>query len=328
MFLLLLLFSPSVAADSPIDCFFDQQKCQIERDILINTFPETTSVEECKLVCEDEINCRAFTYFGSNSFPIPNGCLLFSTCRDQQPCENCTTGSTQAQCTCSISYAGEVTSANFVDLFGGVQDELSCKSLCLSESRCDLYTYYDSDDVDQPRTCFLFTSLGLQTAARPCENCFTGSGQCRVNETCRAAVITNGTVTNAIFAEENSTVTLVANQKDCCVDLDVIAIGGGGNFLSGTGAGAGSGYVEAGKVRLPINSPVMQITVRPGGSPSKVEVGGEVVLEAAPGESPILNNEFDTGLGGDGYCGGGGSGGGSPRGGTDGGEGEDGSQGK
>ena len=118
--------------------------------------------------------------------------------------------------------------------------------------------------------------------------------------------------------------TLVANQKDCCVDLDVIAIGGGGNFVSGTGAGAGSGYVEAGKVRLPINSPVMQITVGPGGSPSKVEVGGEVVLEAAPGESPILNNEF----GGDGYCGGGGSGGGSPRGGTDGGDGEDGSQGK
>ena len=137
-------------------------------------------------------------------------------------------------------------------------------------------------------------------------------------------MITNGTVTNAILAEKNLTVTLVANQKDCYVDLDVIAIGGGGNLVSGTGAGAGSGYVEAGKVRLPINSPVMQITVGPGGSPSKVEVGGEVVLEAAPGKSPILNNEF----GGDGYCGGGGSGGGSPRGGTDGGDGEDGSQGK
>ena len=173
MFLLLLLFSPSVAADRPIDCFFDQQKCEIERDILINTFPETTSVEECKLLCEDEINCRAFTYFGSNSFPIPNGCLLFSTCRDRQPCENCTTGSTQAQCTCSISYAGEVTSENFVDLFGGVQDELSCKSPCLSESLCDLYTYYDSDDVDHivtvARKCLVSRDDARQFWSRPDE---------------------------------------------------------------------------------------------------------------------------------------------------------------
>ena len=52
-----------------------------------------------------------------------------------------------------------------------------------------------------------------------------------MNEVCQAAVITNGTVTNAIFAEESSVVTLVANEKDCFVDLDldVIAIGAGGS---------------------------------------------------------------------------------------------------
>ena len=51
-----------------------------------------------------------------------------------------------------------------------------------------------------------------------------------MNEVCQAAVITNGTVTNAIFAEESSVVTLVANEKDCLVDLDVIAIGAGGEL--------------------------------------------------------------------------------------------------
>ena len=63
-----------------------------------------------------------------------------------------------------------------------------------------------------------------------CENCFTGPGQCRVNEVCQAAVNANGTVTNAIFAEESSVVTLVASEKDCFVDLDVIAIGAGGEL--------------------------------------------------------------------------------------------------
>ena len=51
-----------------------------------------------------------------------------------------------------------------------------------------------------------------------------------MNEVCQAAVITNGTVTNVIFAEESSVATLVANEKYCFADLDVIAIGAGGNY--------------------------------------------------------------------------------------------------
>ena len=45
-------------------------------------------------------------------------------------------------------------------------------------------------------------------------------------------MITNGTEqlnsTNVIFAEKSMAVTLVANEKECFVDLDVVAIGGGG----------------------------------------------------------------------------------------------------
>ena len=65
----------------------------------------------------------------------------------------------------------------------------------------------------------------------------------------------------------------------------------------------------------------MEITVGSSRTSSKVEVGGEVVLEAAPGEDP------NSVRGGDGFSGGGGRGGqgGAPRGGSDGGDGEDGS---
>ena len=161
------------------------------------------------------------------------------------------------------------------------------------------------------------TSSGLQEAVEPCENCYTGPGQCKVNQTCQAAVITNGTATNIVFAEESSNVELVANEKDCFVDLDVVAIGGGGNYVDNTYGGAGSGYVEAAKIRLSIKDPLMKVTVGSAGGPSMVEVGEEVLLEAAPGEGP------DSVKGGDGYCGGGGLGG-SARGGSDGGDGEDG----
>ena len=93
-----------------------------------------------------------------------------------------------------------------------------------------MYIYYTDEDPVQRRTCLLMTSSGLHQAVEPCENYLMGPGQCRVNEVCQAAVNANGTVTNAIFAEESSVVTLVANEKNCFVDLDVIAIGAGGEL--------------------------------------------------------------------------------------------------
>ena len=115
--------------------------------------------------------------------------------------------------------------------------------------------------------------------------------------------------------------TLVANEKDCYVDLEVIAIGGGGH--GARGAGAGSGYVEAGRIRLLINNPAIEVTVGSSQAPSKVEVGGEVLLEAAPGQTNVT---CGTACGADGYSGGGGYGG--DRYGWGGGGGSDGSDGK
>ena len=125
----------------------------------------------------------------------------------------------------------------------------------------------------------------------------------------------NDLVNQAIFAEEDMEVRLEAREKDCFVDLNVVAIGSGG---LGRTAGGGSGYVETGTVRLSINNPTIQVTVGNStllsGNPSKVSVGGEVVLKAKPGKTT------DTTVGGDGYSGGGGYG--TGHGGSDGGDGE------
>ena len=126
MFLVVLLLS-SVTASPQIDCFIDQQECDIRQDNLIHTFLGIPSIEECQQLCEDEVTCIAFTHFGSESQPIEDGCLLFSSCKDRRACQNCTTGSSQTECRCSISYAGHVTSDNFVDLVPSVQDEFVCK---------------------------------------------------------------------------------------------------------------------------------------------------------------------------------------------------------
>ena len=66
-----------------------------------------------------------------------------------------------------------------------------------------------------------------------------------------------------------------------------------------------------------MNNPVLDVTVGSSGAPSKVELGGKVVVEANSGGSP------DFTQGGDGFSGGGGCDG-YAWGGADGGDGEDG----
>ena len=92
-------------------------------------------------------------------------------------------------------------------------------------------------------------------------------------------------------------VNLVAAEKDCYVDLNIVAIGGGGG--ENVYGGSGSGYVETATVRMSVNSPAAEITVGQVGESSKVEIAGELVLEALPGE------QGGDGPGGAGYSGGG-----------------------
>ena len=96
---------------------------------------------------------------------------------------------------------------------------------------------------------------------------------------------------------------LVAAEKDCFVDLNTVAIGGGGGRVDSISGGSGSGYVETATLRMSLNSPEAEIIVGGLDQSSKVEfAGGEIVLEALPGKVS------QSGSGGAGYSGGGGYG--------------------
>ena len=146
-----------------------------------------------------------------------------------------------------------------------------------------------------------------------------------MNQRCQAAVITNGSSTQvfssfpsmslspcisvsilkssqAILAEKSMNVNLVAAEKDCFVDLNTVAIGGGGG--TSKYAGSGSGYVETATLRLSVNNPVAEITVGQVDESSKVEIAGELVLEALPG---LPGQTVKGYTGGAGFSGGGGS---------------------
>ena len=65
----------------------------------------------------------------------------------------------------------------------------------------------------------------------------------------------------AIFAEESQSLDLVAGEKDCYVDVKIVAVGGGGR--PGVYAGSGSGFIETLTVQINSTSPLARITVGP-----------------------------------------------------------------
>ena len=324
--MILLLFSLPFLPYSvslQTSCFVKEQQCEISADNLIETLMGVPTFGECRALCDDEISCAAFTHFRENSCPISNGCFLFSSCTEKRQCGECTTGLEDNSCPCSIRYSGLITADNLVGVWknlGEVTNEFDCQKACIANDLCKVYTFYDGQDPQNPNVCFLLNGRGLQKPVVPCQHCATGPAHCQANQTCQVAVLTNGTHTQHFFAEENTTITLVAGDRDCFSDISIFAIGGGGGYgYYNNVGGGGSGYVEAKTVQLSTDSPVLKVAPGGFGEASRVEMNGELVIHAAPGGTP------DAQGGGDGFSGGGGVGG-MPKGGSNGGDGEDGEE--
>ena len=131
LFFLLGLASSS----SDLDCFLDQQECEIHPDNLITTVTDVLTMNQCLALCQDEFTCVAFTHFGSESYPFSDTCMLFSSCSERRPCQGCTTGSSQSECLCSIQFSSKIDSGNLVGVISAV-DEHDCKRKCIVEEMC------------------------------------------------------------------------------------------------------------------------------------------------------------------------------------------------
>ena len=123
------------SSSSDLDCFLDQQECEIHPDNLITTVTEVLTMDQCLGLCQDEFTCVAFTHFGPESYPFRDTCMLFSSCSERRPCQGCTTGSSQSECLCSVKYSSEIDSGNLVGVISAV-DEHDCKRKCIVEEMC------------------------------------------------------------------------------------------------------------------------------------------------------------------------------------------------
>ena len=88
-------------ADPSITCFQEDLKCEMVNDNLIATYIGITW-QECSLLCEDEIACETFNFFGENSdFHPHNACLFFSECENKIASKDCLLGTREPDCDCT-----------------------------------------------------------------------------------------------------------------------------------------------------------------------------------------------------------------------------------
>jgi len=311
---LLCTILQAVLADPSITCFQDSQKYEVTSDNLLEVFVETTW-EECSQICQDDLRCLAFNFFGPDSdFHQHNACLLLSSCSTKHGCRDCVIGVSQDDCTCSIKYEGVVDNSDFVGMVASVPNEAACKSICLRTTECNVYTYYDDNELYEPQMCVLLSNSGMQQTALACDHCVTGPARCQAAQKCQAAVLTDGETIQYVFAKSTTTATLVSKEKDCFLDARAVVIGGGGGY-GGNYAGAGSGYVEFGTFKLKVNE-TLNVEVGSEGEISSVERDGQVLLLASAGhdsdsngggvivnrEKPSGNEYQGEGLGGGDIC--------------------------
>ena len=294
-----------VQAGFPTDpCWLEDKACVIGPDNLLSSLLEVPDVATCRQLCQDNQGCSFFSYFGPESFPLKKLCLLLSSCDSLHPCEDCRTEEISCFTPCGFQVQGEITD-NLLDIITGVPTEIDCKFNCSAKPDCNVYTYFNTEDVNFPSLCFLLSQL--VQPVQHCDHCSTGWPDCRntTGEICAFSVGADNTgLTSYKFTETGDTPVNILSLGDC--ELTVVAVGGGGGSADNYRGGAGgSGYVVVSSTIVTV--PASELLVRVGGP------GQLTSMETSEGETIVTaqhggHGSDDYHYGGAGYSGGGGGG--------------------
>ena len=73
---LLLLISFANGLASPPACSNEGIECEYHENNLIDSVTQVYSDEECRQICEDQLDCDYITYFNASAKPFSNFCSL------------------------------------------------------------------------------------------------------------------------------------------------------------------------------------------------------------------------------------------------------------
>jgi len=285
---LLLLVTFANGFQSPPACSEEGMECDYDENNLIDSVAQVYSDEECRQICEDQLDCEYITYFNASAKPFSNFCLMFKSCENTTECTNCVTQNMDCYRTCGANVVGRMDE-NIIDVVANIKSELDCKLLCSGTANCKLYTYYLDDDPLYHQLCVLLTEL--LPPSEPSDSASTGPADCSSSE-CSFNV--NGDSVKSLMVTEDQVDVTVIAFGSC--ELTILAVGGGGKGYYG---GGGSGYLQYQKILLSTGISSLHAVAGASAQPSSVTFNGTSIV-ANPGQGGSNPNN-----GGAGYSGGG-----------------------
>ena len=143
IFLILTVSINHVFALLPTNtCVAYEKSCKLEHNNLIGFYTNISHVDECDLLCAGEYNCRFSSYFGPNSHPIINSCVLLNNCPLLEECNNCYTHEKNCFNACDAPIQGGLSGNNILNVQEEILKKNDCQRLCDNSESCRFYTYF------------------------------------------------------------------------------------------------------------------------------------------------------------------------------------------
>merc|ERR1719186_1030269 len=129
-------------------------------DNVVSIIQEVETFLDCRALCQKDSSCMFISFYGSNSFPFSQMCVLFSSCEELHECTDCKTEERTCAAVdlriCSSAVQGQI-GGNMLEYLPGVSNETLCREACNKEAGCNFYTFYDLSDPFYPGACFLLS---------------------------------------------------------------------------------------------------------------------------------------------------------------------------
>jgi len=168
---------------------------------------DVTEPQKCQILCKESENCVAFTWTSETNQEIQDGCLLFSSVENEIEFPNSVSG--QRSCVfCSENFACRASDENEISVYENVNLEETCQEYCFNTSGCEIYTWYDSNEV-LANLCVLLTNCDETFPG--CTGCYSGPPTCDNPQPDELAILVTGGVDTETLAE-----VLFTNGSSIC----------------------------------------------------------------------------------------------------------------
>lgn len=282
---------------SPVTCSSNNTACEAHEENTLETYFGVPSLEECRVLCQNNYQCKFLTYYREEG-QAKHACFLFSSCEEAAECGSCVSETSNCERRCDAPFSG-VLEENVLEDILDVASVSDCREICKSkwQKGCKFYTYYQSPQSVFSQMCFLLTHL-IEPYERS-DGILTGPVHCDESFSSLCAMRIDGVLHQSFMFTNTSSETNVELRGDDNCQMRILAVGGGGDGTSSHYSGGGSGFLQIHEQDIPLGVSNMAVSAGPPGESSRVTVNGEVLVEAGTGE------DADGDHGGRGYSGGG-----------------------